>query len=192
MTNRNRVLLAGFMTLFAAVIVGAQSKKAPDISTVASAGVVEGTKYTNSFFKLSVDAPNATLQLNPVVNTKGQYARLLQVDSKPATWEATYALSISADSLAINPQVQSPVQYVRSIRHQLEREGLPTVREEFPITIAGVQFTGAVVEQQVQGRKYYRGIYASFRNNYVLTFDVEAASPDQLSKVVTSLVKLVN
>ena len=141
---------------------------------------------------MSVDTPNATLELNPVVNTRGQYARLLQARSKPTKWEETYTLSVSADSLTINPQVQSPVQYVRSIRHQLEREGLPTVREEFPIAIAGVRFTGAVLQQQAQGRKYYRGIYATFSNSYVLTFDVEAASPEQLNKLVTGLVKFTN
>jgi hypothetical protein len=66
------------------------------------------------------------------------------------------------------------------------------VREEFPITITGVQFTGAILEQQVQGRRYCRGIYATFRNSYVLTFDVEAPSPEQLNKLLTEAVKFVD
>lgn len=169
----------------------AQTKRSADISAVSEAGVVVNNRYTNSYFKMSVDAPNATLQLNPVVNDKGQFARLLQVESKPSTWEETYALSVSADSLTINPQVKSAVQYVRSVRHQLGREGEPTVREEFPISVAGVQFTGAVLEQQTQGRKHYRGIYAAFRNNYVLTFDVEASSPEKLNKLLMEVVKFV-
>ncbi len=182
------IVLIGLIT-----VSPAQTKKPVDISAVAATGAVTENRYTNSFFKLTVEAPNATLQLNPVVNTKGQFARLLQVASKSTKWEDTYTLSMSADSLTINPQVQSPAQYVRSVRHQLEREGLPTVREEFPIAIAGVQFTGAVLQQQEQsGQKYYRGIYATFRNGYVLTFDVEAASQDQLNKLVTRLVKLMN
>jgi hypothetical protein len=181
-------VLALIITTVGVLASSAQIKHSADISAVAAAGDVTDGGYTNSYLNLRVDAPNATLQLNPIVNVKGQYARLLQVEAKPSTWEQTFTLSVSADSLTVNPQVTSAVQYVRSVRHQLEREGLPTVREEFPITIAGVQFTGAVLEQQAQGRKYYRGIYATFRNSYVVTLDATAPSPEQLDKLVTRTV----
>lgn len=41
------------------------------LSAVVSAGSIAANKYTNSVFKLTVDAPNATLKLNPLVNVPG-------------------------------------------------------------------------------------------------------------------------
>jgi len=187
-----RALVVSVMTVAVSWTLAAQTKIFVAISAVAAAGSITDGRYTNSYFKLTVDAPNATLELNPVVNNKGQFARLLQIESKPTSWENTYALAVLADALAINPQVQSPLQWVRSVRHKLEQGGLPTVQEEFPITIAGEQFTGAILQPQVNDRKIYRGIFAAFRNDYVLTFDVEAASPDRVKKLVTELVKKVN
>lgn len=140
---------------------------------------------------MTLYAPNATLELNPRVNRGEQRARLVQVLSKQGKWEDTYTFAVLADSLAKYPQLQSPAHYVRSVRHQLERQGLPTVREEFPITIAGVQFTDAVLQEQVaSGQKYYRGMYTTFRDGYILSFDAEAASENKLNDLVRRLIKI--
>lgn len=115
----------------------------------------------------------------------------MQALAKQTTFDNTYAFEVLADTLAKYPQLQSPTHYVRSVRHQLEREGLRTVREEFPITIGGVEFTGAILEEQVpEGRKYYRGMYSAFRDGFVLSFDVEAASPEKVNEVVVRVVGL--
>ena len=170
-----------------------QSNKPADISFVAAAGAVSGSRYTNSFFKLSVETSNATLQLNPLVNTSGQRARLVQVLAKPTNWEDTYTFAVLADRLTEYPQLESLTQYVRSVRHQLEKEGLSTVREEFPISIGGTQFAGAILEEHVPaGRKYYRGMYSTFRNGYILSFDVEAPSEAKLNELVVTAVKFAN
>ena len=187
----NRALVT--VVLIAATItdVAAQSKKAPDISTVASAGGVADGKYMNSFFRLTVAAPSATLELNPLVNKEGGRARLLQVRAKRTTFDNTYTFAVLADTLAKYPQLQSPAHYVRSVRHQLEREGLPTVREEFPITISGVEFTGAILEEHVpEGGKYYRGMYSAFRDGFILSFDAEAESPEKVNELVVRVVNL--
>ena len=163
------------------------------ISTVIAAGTVDGSRYTNPYFKLTIDAPNATLALNPLVSPVGARARLLQVQSKQAEWNDRYTFAVLADTLTEYPQLQSPAQYVRSVRHQLEKGGMPTVREEFQITIAGVGFTGAVLQEQVpSGQKYYRGLYTTFRSGYILSFDVEAPSEDKLNQVVSRLVRFMN
>jgi hypothetical protein len=171
-----------------------QAEKDANISTVVASGKVSDNRYENSFFKLAVDAPNATVEMNPVVNTTGQYARLVQVLSKKATWESTYSFSVTAEpltNLAKYPNTQ-PGLYVRSIRHQLEREGLLTVREEFPISIGGEQFTGAILQvQEGNGRKHYRGIYTAFRRGYILSLDAEASSEVKLNEMVTRMVKFV-
>lgn len=177
---------------FVAVSV-AQTKKPADISTVIAAGTVDGIRYTNSYFKLVVNAPNATLTQNTVVSPGGDRARLLQAQSKQAEWNDRYNFAVLADTLSKYPQLQSSDQYVRSVRHQLEKEGLQTVREEFQVTIAGVGFTGAVLQEQAPaGQKYYRGIYTTFRGGYILSLDAEASSPEKLNEVVTRLVSFIN
>jgi hypothetical protein len=170
-----------------------KSTKPVDISVVAASGAVSGNRYTNSFFKLSVSSSNATFQLNPLVNTADHRARLVQLLAKPTNWEDTYTFAVLADCLTEYPQLESLTQYVRSVRHQLEKEGLSTVREEFPISIGGTQFAGAILEEHVPaGRKYYRGMYSTFRNGYILSFDVEAASEDKLNELVARAVKFTN
>jgi hypothetical protein len=169
--------------------IGSNSKPA-DITGVADAGAISKDQYRNGFFNLVVDAPDATLQLNPVVDKPGQRARLLQVLAKPAKWDDTYTFAVLADALGNYPQLQSAAHYVRSVRHQLEKEGMPTVRDEFAIVISGIQFSGTILQEHIEsGRKYYRGLFATFRNGYILSFDVEAASPDKVKEMVTRLVR---
>jgi hypothetical protein len=185
-----KTLIVTIISLLEMATVFGQARKADDISAVAATGAVSGEHYTNSFFRLTIDARNATLHSSPLVNAAGQRARLVQVLSNPAKWEDTYTFAVLADALGQHPKLQSSGQYVSSVRHQLEKEGLPTVREEFPITIDGVVFTGAILEEHVPGgRKYYRGLYSTFRNGYILSFDAEASSEVKLNELVTRVVR---
>ena len=193
MEMKKSIITAILLAVSLVAISLAQTKKPADISTVIAAGTVDGSRYTNPYFKLTIDAPNATLALNPLVSPVGARARLLQVQSKQAEWNDRYTFAVLADTLTEYPQLQSPAQYVRSVRHQLEKGGMPTLREEFQITIAGVGFTGAVLQEQVpSGQKYYRGLYTTFRSGYILSFDVEAPSEDKLNQVVSRLVRFMN
>lgn len=111
------------LILGAMAAAGAQDKKPADISTVAASGAVSGNRYTNSFFTLSVDAPNATLQLNPLINTAGERARLVQVLAQPAKWEDTYTFAVLADSRTKYPQLQSLAQYVAQRSTSIGKRG---------------------------------------------------------------------
>ena len=186
---KNRVLRA-ILLLFIAGNIFAQNKKPITISDVTAAGKLDGSRYTNSFFKLEIIPNSATFQLNPFVNTAGGRARLVQVFSNTTDWESKYTFAVLADSLTKYPELQSLTQYVRSVRHQLEKQGLPTIREEFPISIGGVQFVGAIVQEQIpSGQKYYRGFYSTFRGGFILSFDVEASSQDKVNSLVTQIVQ---
>lgn len=178
------------MVVALAAVLVAQSDRPPDVTTVAAAGSVTKFGYTNSYFKLSILAPNATVNLNPLVNASGGRARLVQVLSDGKNWNETYTFAVLADALAnYHPPLESTTIYVRSIRHNLEREGLSTVKEEFPVTIAGTQFTGAILQEQTpEGRKYFRGMYSTFRNGYALSFDVEGASEAKLTEMLAHMV----
>jgi hypothetical protein len=177
------------LLLFIALSTVALNSQSVDISAVAAAGAVSENKYTNSFFKLTVDAHNATLKLNPLINTSGKRARLMQALAPNANREAAWSFAVLADSLGIYPQLQSSAQYVRSVRHQLEKQGLSTEREEFPITIAGAQFTGAIMQEpEPSGLKHYRGFYSTFLEGYILSFDAEASTENRLDDLVTRIV----
>jgi hypothetical protein len=187
-------LISGMLLLCGLVALAtAQTNKFVGITEVAAAGSINANQYKNSFLGLTVDAPNATLSLNPTVAATAQRARLLQVLSKQPEWEETYTLAVLADLLAVNPLTKSPADYVRTLRQKLNQEGSPTVREEFSISIAGMNFTGAVLQQQVpNGRKYYRGIYTTFSRGYIVSLDVEAPSQERLNELVTKLIKFEN
>jgi len=185
--------VAFVLILGASAILVAQTKKSVKISTVAASGTVSESRYTNSFFNLTIDAPGATLKLSPIVNAAGQRARLLQAVVKAPTWDDTYTFAVLAESLAKHPDLQSSAQYLQSVRQELEKEGHATVREEFPLTIAGVSFTGVILREQVpSGKDHYRGLYATFRDGYILSFDAEASSEAKLNELVGRVVKFVN
>lgn len=161
----------------------------PDISEVSKAGKVIADKYQNSFFRLIVDAPHAKIQFAPVVGDKR--ARLVQIVTDAPNWNDKYTFAVLADALSKYPQLASAAVYVRSARHQLEKQGLTTIQEEFPINISGAQFTDCIIqEQNREGSKYYRGLYSTFRSGYILSFDVEGPSEAALNEMVTNRVHL--
>jgi hypothetical protein len=102
----NRDLVTVVLVAAAITDVAAQGKKTPDISTVASAGAIADGKYTNSFFRLAVAAPNARLDLNPLVNKEGGGARLVQVMAKQTAFDNTYTFDdLTASGRSHNPKV---------------------------------------------------------------------------------------
>jgi hypothetical protein len=85
--------------------------------------------------------------------------------------------------------IHSPEQYIQAIRHQLEKSGLETVRAEFPVDVSGVSFIGAVMKVTVKGNVYYRGLYGTFLNGYILSFDVKAETPERLATLVSTMIR---
>jgi hypothetical protein len=157
----------------------AQVPAAPtaDIRTVAAAGLESGTRYTNWFFGLTVDTSNAKVTLNPLVNDERQRARLVQVFSTATDPASKFTFAVLADAESHYPQIKTSADYVRSVRLQLEKQGLTTVEQEFPITISGVRFTACVLQvSDGAGRKHFRALFTTFRNGYILSFDAEAAT----------------
>ncbi len=161
----------------------------PDISAVVAAGKVSGDKYKNLFFRLTINAPQAKFEIAPLVNTSEKRARLVQILADSAKFDERYTFGVLADTLSMYPQLQSATHYVRSVRHQLEKEGLTTVHEEFPVLVSGVPFTAATMEgQTTEGRKHFRGLFTTFLLRYILSFDVEGPSERRLNDLVPTLV----
>jgi len=185
--KRTAVLII-FVLLFVCA-AAAQNAKAIDISALADAGRISGDKYANPILGITIVAPNGTLEANPLVNKEAGRARLLQILSKSGNTDDTYTFAVLADTVARYSQLHSPAQYVRSVRHQMESAGYVTVREEFPIEIGGLHFTGAILREATpSGRAHVRGMYTTFRDGLIISFDAEAATEDKLNQLVERLV----
>ena len=73
----------------------------------------------------------------------------------------------------------------------MELDGLKTQREEFPLTISDIPFTGAILilfEKPNFG--YYRGLYSTVLNGYFVTIEVPAGSEERLQKLLSSAVRI--
>lgn len=162
-----------------------------DISDVANAGAIIGNRYVNSYLGLAIDTSQATLKKNTLVMDTGQRARLFQALSDHLDWDHTYTFAVLADRLSVNPLTHTPMDYVKNLSRGTQSDGFVVIREPFQTNIVGTEFA-AVVLANSEGRRHYRGIYTCFRRGYILSFDVEAASPDKLTELVSRSVKFEN
>jgi len=104
-----------------------------------------------------------------------------------------YTIGLLADSLENYPKGMTTTVYVRSVRHQLERDGLLTEREEFPVRISGMGFIGAVLKMPEKPNfGYHRGIYAICLNGYVFSLEVQARDEERIQQVLSSAVKITS
>src|SRR4029077_13689835 len=112
--------------LCASISIGASAQAPiPDISSVFAAGKIAGNQYTNDYF----GHPPPPTQSSPkggFISSQVKRARLIDAEANAKKWEDKFSIAILADALSANPLIRSPEQYLRSVRHQLEKEGLVT------------------------------------------------------------------
>jgi len=183
-----RLVFGIALGLLASTFCIGQTSSPKDISYVYAQGKVVGQEYRNEYFGLTLAPENAQFTAGAFVSTEGKRARLVDAQANSKNWEDKYEIAILADALAANPLVHSPEQYVRAVRHQLEKEGLVTVSEESSTEISGMHFVAAAVRVNDQDHSHYRGLYTTFLNGYILSLDVTAASPERLRTIVHSMV----
>jgi hypothetical protein len=190
---RNPMRLALFTVFSVSFVFLATTTRAQNpikgISAVFSEGKVSGGQYKNDYFGLTLTPANAEFTQGAFVSSEGKRARLVDARLNGKNWEEKYSIAILADALSANPLVHSPTQYVRSVRHQLEREGMATVQEETSIEISGLKFVQATMKVTEQGRIHYQGMYTTFLNGYIFSLQVEAPTPERLNQIVLSMVK---
>jgi hypothetical protein len=159
-----------------------------DISVVYSEGKISGQEYRNDYFGLTLAPENAQFTEGAFLSPKGKRARLVDAQANSKNWKDKYEIAILADALAANPLVHSPEQYVRSVRHALEKEGLVTVSEESATEISGLHFIAAIMRVTDEGQGHHRGLYTTFLNGYILSLDVTAVSPERVNKIAQGMV----
>jgi hypothetical protein len=185
----NRLMVIGVALLVSAATQGETPKS--DISSVAAAGKVNGDVYLNTYFRLSLTAPKAHWEVRGPIDVAGRRARLIDAAYDSGEQGEGYTLALLVESLQNFPKVPSTEVYLRSARHRVELDGLKTQREEFPLTISGIPFTGTVLilfEKPDFG--YYRGLYSTVLNGYFVTIEVQAGSEERLQKLLSSAVRI--
>jgi len=160
-----------------------------DVASLIAAGKITGNQYQNDFLGLTFTAEGGHVKPGSVTNLAAGRARILEALSDSSAPESSYSFAILVDGAANYPQIKSPTQYVRSVRHALEREGLKTLREEFPVEISGLSFTGAIMEVPGEQVPYFRGMYCTFSNGYIVSFDLTARKEEVIEKLASRLVK---
>jgi len=189
----NKVLenaaIVGLALLVTTATFGQATKS--DISSVVATGNVNGDVYQNAYFGLSITAPSSKFTAPSLVNVEGHRARLVNIVYDSPNGAKNYTIGLLADSLEDYPKGMTTSVYVRSVRHQLEKDGLLTEREEFPVRISGMGFSGAVLKVPEKANfGYRRGIYATFLNGYVVSLEVQARDEERIQQVLGSAVKI--
>jgi hypothetical protein len=182
-------ILIALSVLFGAVARTQTATK--QVSAVVAEGSVKDGVYSNSYLGITITAPDAKFTVPSLVNEPGRRARLLNAVYDSPDGAKNYTIGLMVDSVENYPKTMSTVVYVRSVRHQLEKDGLLTEREEFPLTIPGLAFTGAILKvPEKPDFGYRRGIYSTFRNGYVLSLEIQARDQKRIQQVLSSAVKI--
>ncbi len=190
MTKLNTALRVIATTVLLSATLAAQ-KLGSDISAVVAAGKLDGDVYRNSYLRISLSAPKAKFTVPSLVNAAGKRARLVDVVYDSGDGALNYTIAVLADSLENYPKGMPVGVYVRSVRHQLEKEGLTTAREEFSTVISGVPFTGAFLKvPKTPNSGHFRGIYSTFLNGYIVSIDVQGRNEERINSTLSSVVKI--
>jgi hypothetical protein len=191
MTLRLKVSALAKTLLFSVTftMICAAQTATKDISSLIAAGKITGNQYQNDYLGLTFTAEGGHVKPSSVTNLAAGRARIVEAISDSDAPDSSYSFEILVDGVANYPQIKSPAQYLRSVRHSLEKEGLRTLREEFSVEISGIPFTGAIMEVPGEQIPYFRGMYTAFVNGYIVSFDLTARKEPVIEKLVASLVK---
>jgi len=165
-----------------------------DIASVAAAGKVTADVYQNSYFQLTLSAPKAHWSFPPL-SVETQQAKLLEAVYDQGVPERgpkeNYTLAVLADSVANFTKGTPTDVYVRQLRQHMDRDNVKAFRDAFPLTVAGISFSGTVSQVfQKADFGYYRGLYSTVLNGYFVTIVVQCGEEERLEKLLTSAVKI--
>jgi hypothetical protein len=175
---RHSVLLIPFVTFFTALVFGQTSSFAN-----VTKGRMEGSQYVNDFFHVVVEVPQPTdsLRLNTIVHADS--VQLVMAVKSEGPIDERFMFSVIAKSME-RPDSFTTEQFVRSVRHNLEREGMQTLVSEKGVVISGQTFILSKLKFESNEVHYYKAVLATIRNGAVLGFWIEAADEGSLDKLL--------
>jgi len=154
----------------------------PEISAVFVAGKVAGNQYTNDYFSLTLTTPDAEFTIGGFISSQGKRACLIDAEANARKWEDKRSVAILADALSANPLIHSPAQYLRSARHQFEKQGLVTVQEESPVH--DLRFAVDALDHEDHGRRpaTLPGDDTTFLKGHIVSLQGEAPSLEKAKR----------
>jgi hypothetical protein len=182
------------MVLWLSIPTQGQAPKR-DVSSVAAAGKVNDGLYQNSYFGITLSAPKAHWSVRGPISVERRQGRLADavydLGGQEHGPEENYTLALLVESLENFPKGTSTEVYVRNIRHRVESDNVKAYREEFPLTVSGIPFTGTVFRFfETANSGYYRGLYSTVLNGYFVTIEVQCGSEDRLQKLLSSALSI--
>ncbi|MFZ0955481.1 MAG: hypothetical protein WAN60_04010 [Candidatus Sulfotelmatobacter sp.] len=153
-----------------------------DLKAVTASGKVENNVYSNSYagFRLVLPQPPCDPKLNTSVDAEKVSAILLNCAHVVQGWHGMYTFTIALDYRANYPYLQNVEHYVRSFRHSGKRlKGEKTVQTEEPRHMAGLDFSQAVLSEELPSGTVFQGIACTQLRGYLLCFETEAPSLDE-------------
>jgi hypothetical protein len=190
---RFRLTVSGVAnTLFFSIVLitnSAAQTATKDVSSLIAAGKITGNRYQNYYLGLTFTAEGGHVNPGSVTDLAAGRARIVEALSDSSAPDSSYSFAILVDDAANYPQIKSPAQYVRSVRRSLEKQGLRTRREEFSIEISGLPFTGTIMEVPGEQIPYFRGLYSTVANGYIVSFDLTARKEQVIERLVSSLIE---
>src|SRR5579864_2571733 len=126
----NRTLKGVLAIAISCLAIPATQGQSPksDISSVVAAGKVNGDTYTNTYFGLSLTAPNAHFTASSQANTASRAANLVQVVYDSPQGAMNYTVTIRVNSRENYPKEMTITDYVGRVRREMEKEGLEIKR----------------------------------------------------------------
>ena len=172
-----RIVVLCFVLHLSGVFSGADTTKTADMKTIAAAGHVNSKEYENSYFGVSVQLPqpNDELKLNTLVSDNRAILLLALSES--------HQFAIVTHS---NAGIQEPVStavFVRSVRHQLESEGLKTVKMEVPVLIGGHEFIQSDLKMESKDQRYWKAVMFTQIKGNMFGFWMETKSQADLNEI---------
>jgi len=160
-----------------------QAPTPDEISGVTTAGEIKDGIYKNSYFgvRITIPHPNNYEKTNTIVASNR--AMLLEVNNSDPKMEKRFNFAVVAHSANISG-LTSTAQFVRSVRHQLEGEGLQTIRTEIPVTAEGHEFIESDLKMDSLEKKYFKAVVCTRIKQYIFGFWVEAPSEEKLKELV--------
>jgi hypothetical protein len=182
---RKNIAIIG-LSVFLATASSGQTAKS-DISSLVAAGKIEADVYKNEYLGVTLTALSAKFTLPSLIKVEGQRARLVNIVYDSPDGAKNYTIGLLADSLQNYPKGISTTAYVRSVRLHLEKDGLLTEREEFPVRISDVTFIGTVLKvPEGPSFGYRRAIYSAFLNGYAVSLEVQARDEERIKQVLSN------
>ena len=168
----------------------AQSRSlSDDLKKVVASSAIEKNLYSNDYvgFRLTLPDVPCTPTLNPVVDLQRGNAILLRCQHVVQGWQGMYTLTITIDYRANYASLHGIEHYVRSMRHVGERGAdTKTVQTEQPRRMAGKDFVEAILSTNIpSGRSYYQGLSCTQIAKYLVCFEMEAPSVDEVHKLLS-------